>query len=220
MDAEIKIGKVFLYLIVIVASEFAIIALISGFYGNNYIKDIERIDRELAIQYMSFDGALDAERAAQRTYKHLIVDNNIDKTIKDFILPSDNEKNSSTGLEGLGKYDIFPAAETAIESVFLILRRFLVRIQVIASISPVMLLTFALPAVIDGMMQWRRRQYSFDYPSPVVHGTAATIVKWTIITLFAYALAPLPFHPLAPLLGAMVLGLSASLWAAHTMKRI
>lgn len=129
------------------------------------------------------------------------------------------EKSSSRGMEKLGSELWFPWAEGRFAVIFGVIEQAYIRAAQFLAWAPMVPLIL-IPAAFDGHMMWRRRQYSFEYASPLVHGSAFRGAIY-IVTAFPFLmLIPLPMPPvLVP--GAIALfSVLVSVAICHTQKRV
>lgn len=159
------------------------------------------------------------EATGDRWYMALFEFSGVHDAVRDFVVPTEQEVARSRGLEGLGQSVVFPYLETCVEGLFHSLRTLCWRLATLVVWLPLAPMV-AVPALIDGMLRWRIRQYTFDYASPLVHTVAIKGILGMFLFLPFYLFLPVPLSPWVPPLAMMGAALLLAVTAAHTQKRI
>jgi len=219
MAGEHKSGGVVRWVLWFILGEFVLIAVLTPMLGKGAIEWLVRTEREMSLSQIGFDATLWVEKTGWRMYAALFRDTSIEKAVYEFFIPNQEQLKDSRGMEALGANLYFPMVQAGLDSLFSSCQRFLVRLSMIALWLPAVPIVL-IPAIWDGMLSWRRKQYSFDYPSPLVHGWSARVALWlTFGTPFALML-PVPIPPLVFPFLFILLAFALMLLASHTMKRI
>ena len=137
-------------------------------------------------------------------YRSTLIDTGVREAVFNHVIPTREERARSRGLQHLGTGWWFPFLEKRLTASFLVLRHLVFRIVSACTWVP-FFIAIAIPATMDAMMMWRKRNYEWEYASPMVHRWGEKTLK-NIPVLFALVLfAPLPLPPLTHV-GLAVLG--------------
>lgn len=154
------------------------------------------VEREMAWQILGPSTGAWLVDAADGLYREWFIDSGVRRQVLHHVLPTEEERLRSRGMENLGQGWFFPFIEERIMAMFLVIREFIFRVYSAAIWLPFGL-AIALPATVDGMMMWRIQQYSFSYASPLRHRIGFVSVKTVPVLLLIIFMVPLPFPPVA-----------------------
>ena len=219
MAAESKGSGIGRWIMWLIFGELVLIAVLTPMLGKGGMDWLVKTERQMSLSEVGFSATLWIEKTGFGLYADLFRDTGVEKNVYDFFLPSQDQIKESKGLEALGARLYFPMVQSGLDSLFGSLQRLFVRMTALALWLPTVPLIL-IPAILDGMMTWRRKQFSFDYASPLVHGYAAGAAKWLVIGLPLALLLPVPIPPLVFPFVFIVLSFLLMLVTAHTMKRI
>jgi hypothetical protein len=147
-----------------------------------------------------------------------IVDPGIYVALREFLIPSPEQRARSTGLQNLGTL-WFTWVDMRIDILMDVVRQVMVRVALLVVWLPFAGLML-LPGLWDGWMSWRVKQSSFEYSSPILHRFSVLAGLWSVGLLLLCLLAP---FTLSPLVFPVVLGSIAvlgGLAVSQLQKRI
>ncbi|KAA1053855.1 hypothetical protein FHW79_006302 [Azospirillum sp. OGB3] len=202
-----------------ILGEFVMIAILTPMLGRDALDWLTRVERQWSLAELGLNATLWVETSGFRAYATIFRDTGAERNVYEFFLPTQDLIVESRGLEALGANVYFPMVKAGLDALFGSLQRLFVRLAAVVLWLPTVPL-FLVPAVLDGMMSWRRKQYTFDYPSPLVHGYAAAAVKCLLVGLPLALLLPVPIPPLLAPFFFIGVSLLIMVVASHTMKRI
>jgi hypothetical protein len=207
------------WLLWLILGEFVLIAVLTPMLGRDALDWLTLVERQWSLAELGLNATLWIEKSGFGAYATIFRDTGVERNVYEFFLPTQDKIVESRGPEALGANLYFPMIKAGLDAVFGSLQRLFVRLAAVVLWLPVVPL-FLVPAVLDGMMNWRRKQYTFDYPSPLVHGYAAATAKWLLVGLPMALLLPVPIPPLLAPFFFIAVSLLLMLVASHTMKRI
>lgn len=126
------------------------------------------------------------------------------------VLPSEEEKARSTGLENLGEY-WFEYIEGRFEALEEMLKLSMLRASLILIWLPYIVILL-VPAVVDGYLNRKIKQTTFQYSSPIIYHYATKFVGLVMVGSLIAFLLPVPFNPL--IIPAVLVLVSVALGAA------
>lgn len=188
---------------VIIAIEIMVIALI--FPGNLTYKAIQS-EYAMVGRYLGTDTQQWVNTKASTWYRSSMLDSGFLEGMRRAVTPSKEEIARSRGMEGFGKL-WFDFLGNRIDAFSKVVFQFYSRGALVLLWLPYMLLLF-VPAIYDGMMNWRVKRTNFSYASPVLHRYS---VRGAMILLGGMAVAfllPIAIHPIvipAIMMGCCVL---------------
>lgn len=177
-----------------------------------------REERRLILQQLGSETGTRVLERGDIWLQRWILDPGVDLAIREFLIPSPEQRKRSTGLQNLGT-PWFAWVEVRIETLMDVVQQVMVRLALLATWLPLAGLIL-LPALWDGWMSWRVKQRSFDYASPIVHRFSVLAGLWGSGLLVLCLLAPFTLSPVVfPLLlcGIALLG---GLALSQLQKRI
>lgn len=160
-----------------------------------------------------------AEQVGAGWYDVAFEHTGIREQVRLHLIPTEEQRLRSKGMENLGGKWLWTYADTRIGIFFGMLEQVMVRTAMVLAWTP-FAVAVTIPAVWDGLMQWRIRQYTFDFASPVVHGAGMRVVKYVFPALFLVLILPLPMPILVIPAIAVAMALGLAWIAKHTQKRI
>lgn len=198
---------------------FIEIIVIAVLVPSSWTEDIIRSENHWVRERMGSESAVWIETTAARWYNRVVVETGFLSAAYRHLLPSEDEKKKSRGLEHLGEKVYFPYIEARLKVLFFTVYQLFARLMLLIAWLPFLLIV-AVPAVMDGMLSRRIRRLTFAYNSPLVHGYAATAVVYAAVLLFLSLCAPLPLPPEFFPIVLSTMALAAAFMSAHAPKRI
>jgi len=176
-------------------------------------------ERSAMTSGMGSETALWAMDAGTGWYFVLFETSGIHGEVYHMLVPTERERQNSKGLQNLGQGWWFPYVKARIYVIFNMLEMGCIRLAVTLAWSP-FYFAVMIPAMWDGMMDWKRRQYSFAYASPIMHGFGIRLVAGTPVIILVLIIAPftLPMMVFPGL--AVVTAFGVTLLSRHTQKRV
>ncbi len=158
------------------------------------------------------------EKTATTWYNEIVVETGALKATYNFLLPTREQIDASTGAEHLGDH-WFPLVLSRLQALFAVLYQMFVRLALMLSWLPFIVIA-SVPAILDGMMTWRIRRCSFVNTSTVVHRMAMNVTGWSVVALILALFVPLPVSPaFFPIVGIIIIIATVQV-TANTQKRI
>lgn len=131
-------------------------------------------------------------------YDHLIVDSGAAEFVSNQFLVSEAERERSGALRKFGAELWFPYIVGRGDVLVTLLHQAMYRVALIVLWMPFFILS-VVAAVIDGMMEWKKRKYTFIAASPVIHSLGFRIPGMVIVAGMVLVITPLPvMHPMLP----------------------
>jgi len=201
-----------------VLAGFAWIVLIlllvsSDFMDQSLVRERNYVERDLgeeSCQYV-YDEAAD-------WYKTLFVDSGIYTTLHRTLIPNEDEKQHSRGMETMGSA-WFKWIEGRLDASMRVIYMFLTRCVQMLLWIPFIPLVF-LPAFYDGLMVRKIKRTNFDYSSPALHSYAVRS-SWTMaFFLFLGFFAPVAIAPVVFPIVIFICGSLMGLSVANIQKRV
>lgn len=198
---------------------FIEILIVAVIVPSTWTENVIRTENAWVKDRMGSGSSVWIERTAARWYTAAVVDSGFLEASYRHMLPSEEEKRRSRGLEGLGERTVFPYIESRLKVFFYTVYQLFARSAVLLAWLPFLLIV-AAPAVVDGILLWRARRLTFAYNSPLVHRYATATIGYGFIILLLALFAPIALPPefFPFVLSTMALG--AALMAAHAPKQI
>lgn len=139
-------------------------------------------------------------------YKAHLIDSGVRQAVFDHVLPSEEERQRSRGMQKLGQGWWFPFLEQRLTASFLVIRQLFFR-AISSLIWVPFFVAIAIPACIDAMMMWRKRGYEWEYASPMMHRWGVHTVRYIPLVLVLLLFAPIPLpsfvYPIVAAVGAL-----------------
>lgn len=196
--------------------EFLLIAVL---VPSTWTENAIRTENGWVKSRMGHDSAEWIERKSTVWYTALVVDSGFLDAAYRHMLPSEEEKRRSKGLERLGEQVVFPYIEARLKVFFYTMYQLFARLALLVTWLPFLMIV-AVPAIIDGMLLWRIRRLTFAYNSPLVHGYATVTVGYGFLILLIALFAPIALPPEFFPFVLSTMALASAVMAAHAPKRI
>ncbi len=155
---------------------------------------------------------------SQDWYRKTVLDTQIERLLRDFLIPTDTLRQRSKGMEKLGTH-WFEWIEGRIDALFDVFYHVLVRLSVLLVWLPFTLILM-LAALWDGLMMWQIKKQTFDYSSPVIHRYSIRILIAGTLILLITLLAPVAIPPLFLPSLCIVLSLITGTAMANLQKKL
>lgn len=192
----------------------AIGVLVPGDWTGRVInKEKQMIQNQLGAQTSYWIG-----QTSHRWYQSWIVDTQMEQSVRDFLIPTEEQRLRSKGMENMGGF-WFVWVEDRIQAFFDVLYQVFTRFALLMVWLPFALILM-LPALWDGLMTWKIKKTTFDFSSPIIHRYSMIILGSGVILLFMGLFAPLAIPPVV--LPSLIIGLAlmAGLALSHLQKKI
>lgn len=198
---------------------FVEILLVAVLVPSTWTENAIRTENQWVRDRMGSDSAAWIERTATRWYTATVVDSGFLEAAYRHMIPSEEEKRRSRGLEGLGERTVFPYIEARLKVFFYTVYQLFARFAVLLAWLPFLLIV-AAPAVIDGILSWRARRLTFAYNSPLVHRYATVTIGYGFLILLIALFAPIALPPEFFPVVLSTMALAATFMTAHAPKQI
>lgn len=130
---------------------------------------------------------------AKRWYNSSLIDSGVYYTVRNHMIPTDEQIKKSTGMSDLGSV-WFTWVDDRLKIIANTYYHILSRFSLILTWSPYFLILF-IPAVYDGILTWRINRTNFAYPSPFIHQYSTHGLFYLFVGLVALFLAPIVLDP-------------------------
>jgi len=166
------------------------IVLLIVFIPSTWLADVEQQEFDDLAGVVGRDVAVEIYDYGVHLHKKIFVDTGINQQVRFVFVPSDERRANSGGFQDLGKDSWFPWIEGRGDALTKELQIALFRISHLIYWMPVMLL-MAIPGIFDGIMVWKKRQFSFETGSVLFQ---RSIHKMVVLILIIFTLGVfLPF---------------------------
>jgi len=153
-------------------------------------------------------------------YQSIFIETGINDYVHSLFVPTELERERSTGMQSLGQNTWFPWIEGRGDAVRLVLIIMFERFSQIVLWAPFLGIMF-LPAAWDGFMTWKMKCYSFEYSSPWFHQFSINAIKFFFFGLVVGAFFPAPIPPtVLPLVGLFITPVIAVSMFSNLPKRV
>lgn len=151
-------------------------------------------------------------------YTHLVENTDILGAMHRFLIPSEEQRLASTGIEDMGS-GFFVWWDNRIEALGYLIYQVLVRFALLLMWLPY-IAALAIPAVFDGWMTWKIKRTNFDYASPIVHRYSTRGITTAIFGLLVVFFLPIAIDPIIVPVVLMLIAVLLGLSAGNLQKRI
>ena len=135
------------------------------------------------------------------------------------MIPTERERQLSTGFENVGRYDLFPFIQSRLDVLWDTVYQMIKRLIMAWVWLPFLAVTL-LPFAIDGLIRRKVSQTNFDYPSPMAHRYSLYIMLGTAYLLLMGLTLPFLVPPQAIPVGVFIVALALNVLLANTQKRV
>lgn len=209
-----KHKSVWLLCLALMLEIIIISVLVPGDWTGRVInKEKQMIQNQLGAEISHWIG-----QTSHHWYRSWIVDTQMEQSMRDFFIPTEEQRLRSKGMESMGGF-WFVWVEDRIQAFFDVLYQVLTRFALLMVWLPFVLILL-LPALWDGLMTWNIKKTTFDFSSPIIHRYSMLALSTGGILLVMGLFAPLAIPP--GVLPSMIIGLAlmAGLALSHLQKKI
>lgn len=156
----------------------------------------EVVDQEDAWLYEALGNgsAMYVEEQGYAWYRAIFIDTGINDYVASIFFMTEQQRTAAVGLQNFGQELYFPWLEGRAEAlVFLLVQMFERLAQVYLWIPYAFIII--IPAIWDGYMVWKIRQYTFEYSSPFMHRVSINTTRLIFMVITLGLFIPLPIHP-------------------------
>lgn len=155
-------------------------------------------ERQMYHDFMSEDALRWIEDHADGWYQSQVEDTGLRDAVYKFLIPSQEAKAKSFGLENMGS-GLWPVLAGRLDNLFASLSQMYYRIAADVVWWPLLPLMLA-PVLFDGVLAWKIRRFEFHYASPLRHRSGITMLTASIMMapmawIVPYAMPPWLFPP-------------------------
>lgn len=155
---------------------------------------------------------------ARAWFNSSLIDSGYYQAALNHIVPTDEEKSRSKGMEEMGGA-WFKWAEGRLQAMANAYYHILARFALFLTWAPYFLILL-VPAVYDGITTWRIKRTNFAYASPLLHQYSTMGIAYVFIALVALFLAPIVLDPTLIPAAIMVICVMAGLMIGNLQKRM
>lgn len=184
-----------------------------------WLAGLTETERRLNIGQIGLESALWVEETGHGWYRTAIVSSGVEGAVRGFLIPSSAQRASSKGLEDFGYSIWFPYVEARLDAIEIALKRVFSRWAMWLLWLPAVPLVI-VPMLVDGLMCWRKRQYTFAYASPVIHGWSGKVLTGLLLLSVTVTLLPVPVPAFVMPAALFMAGCALNRLLAHLQKRI
>jgi hypothetical protein len=176
-------------------------------------------ERQIYVAHLGGETAVELITVANQRYQRWFEESGVHAAIRNAMIPSDEERQASKGLENLGSATVFPYFESRVDAFHMICYIAILRGSSLVIWWP-LLVPMMLAAMNDGYQAWRKKRYTFEYTSPLLHRSAWRTFVYLPAMLWIFLIIPIVISPMVmPMLCGVFAGL-AMLFIRNTQKRI
>lgn len=191
-----------------------IMLLVPGQWTEQVIENEARLTR----QSLGQSSVVWIHDKASAWYTHLVEDTDILGAMHRFLIPSEEQRLASTGMQDMGSA-FFAWWADRIEALGYLIYQVLVRFALLVMWLPY-IAALAIPAIFDGWMTWKIKRTNFDYASPVVHRYSMRGVYTATFGLFVVFFLPISIDPIIVPIVLMAITVLLGLSIGNLQKRI
>ncbi|WP_448205443.1 DUF4400 domain-containing protein [Azospirillum sp. sgz302134] len=195
-----------------------LLALYALVVPGSFLRD--NMERELTwyINILGPDNARWIADAGEEWYDTLLVRTGIASAVADQFMPSSDQRARSGAMRDIGYEIWFPYVEGRGWVLRILIHQALYRIAMVTLWFPFFFMA-VIPAVFDGLMEWRKRRYTFNAASPVMHslGMRGPVLVLTALGVMLFVPSVVG-HPLIPPLAMVLVAIMLRWSAIHTQK--
>lgn len=155
---------------------------------------------------------------ARRWFNDSLINNGLYKAAHNHLIPTQNQRDKSTGLENMGK-GWFGWVEGRLQAFSNMYYHILARFALLLTWAPYFLILF-VPAAFDGITTWKIKRTNFAYSSPSVHQYSTRSIGYILAILIGLFIAPLVLEPMLIPSAIMVICVMSGLMFGNIQKRI
>jgi len=155
---------------------------------------------------------------ARGWFNSTLIDSGYYQIALNHIVPTEEQKSRSTGMEDLGSI-WFKWAEGRLQAIANAYYHILARFALLLTWAPYFLILL-VPAVYDGITTWKIKRTNFAYSSPLLHQYSTMGILYVFIGLVALFLAPIVLDPTLIPAAIMVICVMAGLMIGNLQKRV
>lgn len=204
----------YLVALVLIVELAVVLVLVPGdFTGRAIEKEGQMIEQRLGKQTRTW-----VFGKSEEWFQTTIIESGFKDGMYRTLIPTEDAKTKSKGLESFGNW-WFDLAADRIESLMLLIQQFYMRVALMMTWAPYMLLLF-LPAIYDGIQTWKIKRTNFDYASPVVHRYSARIIGYSFTGMVLMFFLPFALPPTLTPIVLMIICVAFGLAVGNFQKRI
>jgi len=158
------------------------------------------------------------EEKASTWFRSSIIDSGFYAGMYDALIPSEQERLKSIGMQDLGNV-WFAWVKERMEALSKAIYQFYTRLALLLAWAPYLLILF-VPAVYDGLMTWRIKRTNFDYASPVLHRYSVRGTLYVLSGMFIALFVPVALNPLIIPIAMMLCCVLVGLTFGNLQKRV
>jgi len=206
--------SLFVMIWVFVIELLTIVLLIPGNWTDKIIKkESVLIEQNLGTQTNEW-----IQNEASKWYQSSIIESGVYDAMYDYLIPTEEQKNRSTGLENMGKV-WFKWVKQRLDAFFYVVYQFYTRFALFLIWMPYICILL-IPAIYDGFMSWQVKRTNFDYVSPILHRYGTRGLLYVIGTLLIAFFSPIVLNPIIIPISMMVCCMLIGVVLSNFQKRI
>ena len=157
---------------------------------------------EMSVKSLGIERAEEVYDSAKKDYESLIIESGLYTAVVRHLIPTDEERRNSVGMEELGTRDgWFQLVQSRINATTSIFYQLFVRFEVMMIWLPYVLIFVTVPAFIGGFWQRRIKQSNFDYSSPLVTNSTVQLLIYSCLGGMMFMVVPVAInHVLIPVI--------------------
>jgi hypothetical protein len=192
--------------------------IVSFLISRDHQMDILQNERDKVVYYTGSENENKLFESALNTYDVLFLQSGIMESSINLFVPTNRQKQASTGLENLGD-DMFPTALASMnalwDSVFQLIYRTTLMLYWLPFIFP-----FFLAGIFDGFMTRNIKKHTYGYASPVRYHMSMHIIRISFILIPLLLFAPFTISPLVILVWALLQSIAFVNAARNLQKKL
>jgi hypothetical protein len=195
------------------------ILLVTSLVSDAWLRSVQRREEAEVVQFLGKTESAEIRRDADRAFDALFVRTGVQETVRHYFIPTETERQSSIGLEDVGRENLFPFLADRLQVVWDGVAQTLRRFYLVVAWWPFAVAT-VVPFAWDGLIRRKIKQSNFDYSSPLAHRFSLYAILGTGYLLMVGLTLPFAVPPVAIPMALAVVALAANVYLAHTQKRV
>lgn len=176
---------------------------------------------EMSVRFIGQESTDHVYDRAKSDYEELIISSGLYEAVVRHLIPTEEEKRASVGMEQLGTKDgWFSLVQSRINAATTVIYQILIRFESVWLWLPYVGCFVLLPSVICGYWQRRIKQTNFDFSSPLATNMTVKFMVYSFLVGMMLVVVPMPINPLFVPLYMILLCILIGRAVANIQKRL
>ena len=210
-----RLSTVVWLLVILFVFEILIVSLL---ISRDHQMDIMQSERDKVVFYTGSENEKNIFESTLNAYDALFIESGIMESSINLFVPTDKQKNASTGLENLGD-SMFPTAFERInafwDSVFQLIYRVMLMLFWLPFVLPLL-----LSSMFDGFSIRNIKKHTYGYASPVRYHMSMHMIRISVVLIPIMLFAPFTISPVIILVWALIQAIALMFAARNLQKKL